>query len=88
VYARSGEHGKPVGNGSTEKYITWKEGKRNALDAVFPVVSRRVEGEEGFKSLPRQVSLDYLFVLMASVKSVPGRGRARIRDRYPGFIHA
>ena len=57
--------------GTTEEDVTREEGERNSLDAVFPLVSGRVEGKERFKPFARQDLMDTLLVLMASVKSVP-----------------
>ena len=71
VNAGSGKDREPLGERSAEEHITREEGKRNSLDAVFPLVSSRIEGQESFKPFPRQDLMNTLLVLMASVKSVP-----------------
>jgi len=71
VNAWSGKNREPLNEGAPEEDVTWEEGKRNSLDAVFPLVSSRIEGKERFKPFPRQDLMDTFLVLMASVKSVP-----------------
>jgi hypothetical protein len=73
VNAWSGKDWKPLGEGSTEEHITREEGERNSLDAVFPLVSGRIKGQESFKPFPRQGLMNTLLVLMASVKSIPAK---------------
>jgi len=57
---------------SAEKYVTREKGERDSLDAVFPLVSCSVEGEERFKPFTCQHLMHNLLMLMPSVKSVPG----------------
>jgi hypothetical protein len=44
VDARSGKYGEPVHERTTEEDVTRKQGKRNPLDPVFPLVGRRIKG--------------------------------------------
>jgi hypothetical protein len=71
VNAWGGKDGEPLLEGAAKEYITRKQGERNSLDAIFPLVGGRIEGQEGFKPFPGQGMINALLVLMASVKSVP-----------------
>jgi hypothetical protein len=72
VNARSGKDWKPLDERAAQEHITRKEGEGDSLDAVFPLVSSGIEGQEGFKSLTGQNLMDILLMLMTSVESVPG----------------
>jgi hypothetical protein len=71
VNAWSGKDREPLNQGTTEEDVTREKGERNSLDAVFPLVSGRVERKKRFKPFPREDLMDRLLMLMASVKSVP-----------------
>jgi hypothetical protein len=71
VNAGSGKDWEPLGERSAKENITGEEGERNSLDAIFPLVSGGVKGQESLQPFPRQDLMDTLLVLMASVKSVP-----------------
>jgi len=72
---------------STKKHVTREEGERNSLDAVFPLVSRRIEREERFITFPRQDLMNALFVLMAGVESVPGVAGVYVSHRSTSLDH-
>jgi hypothetical protein len=67
VNAGSGKHWEPLDNGPAEKDVTREEGERNSFDAVFPLVSGGIEGEERLKTFPRKDLMNTLLVLMASI---------------------
>jgi hypothetical protein len=71
VNAWSGKDREPLNEGTTEEYVTREKGKRNSLDAVFPLVCGRVERKERFKPFPHQDLMDTFLMLMTSVKCVP-----------------
>jgi hypothetical protein len=73
--------------GPAKEDIAREEGERNSLHPVFPMVSGRIEGKEGFKSFPHQDSMNDLFVLMASVKSVPTRSCINVSHRCLSVHH-
>jgi hypothetical protein len=62
---------KPLAKRSAEEYVTRKQGERNSLDAVFPLVCGGVEGQESLKPLPRQDLMNALLVLMAGIEGIP-----------------
>jgi hypothetical protein len=72
VDTRCGKNRKPMDERSAQEDITREKGKGDSLDAVFPLMSGGVEGEERFKPFTRQHLMDNLLMLMPSVKSVPG----------------
>jgi len=71
VNAWSCKDGEPLDEGTTKEDVTRKEGERNTLDAVFPLMSGRIKGKERFKPFPRQGLMDTFLMLMPSVKSIP-----------------
>jgi len=56
---------------SAEEYVTREKGERDSLDAVFPLMSCGVKGEERLKPFTCQHLMDNLLMLMPSVKSIP-----------------
>jgi len=72
VNTRRGKNRKPLEEGSAQKHIAWEEGEGDSLDAVFPLVSCGIERQEGFKTLTCQDLMNAFFMLMPSVKCVPG----------------
>jgi hypothetical protein len=71
VNTRCGKDRKPMDEGAAEEYVTREKGERDSLDAVFPLVSCRVDGKERFKPFTSQHLMHNFLMLMPSVKSVP-----------------
>jgi hypothetical protein len=82
VNARGGKNREPLHKWSTKKDITGKQREGNSLDPVFPLVSCGIKRQESFKPLTRQDLLDTLFVLVTSVKSVPGVAGIEVSQCY------